>query len=205
MKVKSRRETHTEATRQALVRAGRQLFGARGYAAVSVEAIARRARVTTGALYHHFRDKQDLFRAVFEQVNAELMQRVAVDSAKQADQWKRFIAACDAWLAACREREIRQIVLLDAPSVLGWEEWRALDSPHGLALTTSGLRVAMNHGVLKRRSPEALAYLIYGALNEAGLALARAADFEAARAEMRELLVELLSGLRADGDEDDGR
>src|SRR5919197_3190604 len=131
MIVKSRRDTHAEATRHALISAGRQLFGRLGYAEVSVETIARRARVTTGALYHHFRDKKHLFRAAFDQVNAELMKQVAVDSAQGSDPWEQLIAGCDAWLDACRDRSIRQIVLIDAPSVLGWEEWRKLDAPYG--------------------------------------------------------------------------
>jgi AcrR family transcriptional regulator len=203
MAVKSRREIHSEATRRALVSAGRALFGTRGYASVSVEAIARRARVTTGALYHHFGDKQDLFRAVFDRVNAELAERLVAASAQHTDLWSQLIVGCDTWLDACRNGEVRQIVLIDAPSVLGWEEWRQIDSPHGFALTVRGLRAAMDAGVLKRRSPEALAYLLYGALNEAGLALARAEDFDATRAEMHALIVELLGGLRADCGDDE--
>jgi AcrR family transcriptional regulator len=198
MEVKSRREAHTEATRRALVRAGRELFGTRGYTAVSVEAIARRARVTTGALYHHFRDKRDLFRAVFESVSADLAGRITAASAQPGDIWDQLIAACDAWLAACADAEIRQIVLIDAPSVLGWEEWRRIDAPYGVGLTIRGLRAAMDAGVLKRRSPEPLAHLLYGALNEAAFALAHAEDIDAARAEIRELLVELFRGLRTD-------
>ncbi len=204
MEIKSRRARNTEATRRALITAARRLFGTRGYAAVSVDVVAERARVTTGALYHHFSDKQDLFRAVFDEVNAEVMHDVAAYSGQYSDDWDRLIAGCDAWLDACRSDEIRRIVLLDAPSVLGWEEWRRIDAPHGLSLTIQGLESAMDAGVLKRRSPEALAYLLYGALNEAALALARAEDFDAARAEIRELLIELLSGLRANSGSDDG-
>jgi AcrR family transcriptional regulator len=204
MSVKSRRNAHTEATRRALLVAGRRLFGARGYAAVSVDAVARHARVTIGALYHHFRDKRDLFRAVYEQVLLELAERIAVASGQHEDPWDQLIAGCDAWLTECRDGEVRQIVLIDAPSVLGWEQWRQLDAPHGFGLTVRGLRSAMNAGVLKHRSPEALAYLLYGALNEAGLALARAEDFEAARAEMRGLISELLTALRTDPDVGDG-
>jgi AcrR family transcriptional regulator len=198
MEVKSRREAHTEATRRALVRAGRELFGTRGYTAVSVEAIAGRARVTTGALYHHFRDKRDLFRAVFESVSADLAGRITAASAQPGDIWDQLIAACDAWLAACADAEIRQIVLIDAPSVLGWEEWRRIDAPYGVGLTIRGLRAAMDAGVLKRRSLEPLAHLLYGALNEAAFTLAHAEDIDAARAEIRELLVDLFRGLRTD-------
>ena len=117
-----------------------------------------------------------------------------------AEPWEQLIAGCDKWLAAGREKDIRQIVLIDAPSVLGWEEWRRIDAPHGLGLTIRGVRVAMDAGVLKRRPPEPLAYLLYGALNEAALALAHAEDPEATRVQMRELLVDLLSGLRTDSD-----
>jgi AcrR family transcriptional regulator len=204
MSVKSRRDAHTEATRRALITAGRRLFGARGFAAVSVDEIARRARVTTGALYHHFRDKQDLFRAVFEQVDAELTDRIA-GAGGSSGVWDQIIAGCAEWFDACRDGETRRIVFIDAPSVLGWEEWRQIDSPYGLGLLTEGLQAAMDAGVLKRRSAEPLALLLYGALNEAGLALARAQDFDAARAEMLGLLTDLLSGLRADTQDGHGR
>jgi AcrR family transcriptional regulator len=198
MPVKSRRAAHTEATRRALITAGRQLFGASGFAAVSVDEIARRGRVTTGALYHHFRDKRDLFRAVYEQVDAELTTRIATQSEGNSDAWSQLIGGCEAFLDACRDGETRRIVLIDAPSVLGWEEWRQIDAPHGLGLLTRGLQSAMDAGVLKRRAAQPLAFLLYGALNEAGLALALADDFDAARSEMLELLTDLLSGLRAE-------
>jgi AcrR family transcriptional regulator len=200
MNVKSRRAAHTETTRRALITAARKLFGAHGFAAVSVDEIARRARVTTGALYHHFRDKRDLFRAVYEQVDSELTTRIATQSGGNSDAWRQLIAGCEAFLDACRDRETRRIVLIDAPSVLGWEEWRQIDAAHGLGLLTRGLQSAMDVGVLKRRAAQPLALLLYGALNEGGLALARAEDFDAARSEMRELLTDLLSGLRADAE-----
>src|SRR5918996_830682 len=128
METKSRRATHTEATRRALIAAGRRLFGARGYTAVSVDAIAQRARVTTGALYHHFRDKRDLFRAVYEQVDAELSERIAAEGGEHADPWDRLIEGFDVFFDACRDEETRRIVLIDGPSVLGWEEWRQIDA-----------------------------------------------------------------------------
>jgi AcrR family transcriptional regulator len=200
MPVKSRRADHTEGTRRALITAGRQLFGAHGFAAVSVDEIARRGRVTTGALYHHFRDKRDLFRAVYEQVDAELTTRIATQSEGNSDAWSQLIGGCEAFLDACRDGETRRIVLIEAPSVLGWEEWRQVDAAHGLGLLTRGLQSAMDAGVLKRRAAQPLAFLLYGALNEAALALARAEDFEAARSEMRELITDLLSGMRADAE-----
>jgi AcrR family transcriptional regulator len=197
MEVKSRRAAHTEATRSALIAAGRRLFGARGYAAVSVEAVAQRARVTTGALYHHFRDKRDLFRAVYQQVDAELADRVAAEGGVRADPWDRLIEGFDAFMEACRDEETRRIVFIDGVSVLGWEEWRQIDAHYGLGLLSQGLSSAMDAGVLKRRPSKPLAHLLYGAINEAGLALARADDFEASRAEMRQLVADLLSGLRS--------
>jgi AcrR family transcriptional regulator len=196
MEVKSRRAVHTEATRAALVKAGRQLFGRHGYEAVSVDAIARRARGTTGALYHHFGDKRALFRAVFELVDSELYERVAAAAATPSDGFERFIAGAEAWFESCRAGEVRQIVLLDGPSVLGWEEWRGIDAPYSFDGLVMALSRAMEDGVLQRRPARPLAHLLYGALNEGGIALARADDFGAAKAEMLGLFSALLGGLR---------
>jgi AcrR family transcriptional regulator len=196
MSVKSRKELNTETTRRALLKAARELFGTRGFSAVSVGEIARCARVTTGALYHHFESKEAIFRSVFEEVNRELAKRSADRAGEHADVWDQLIGGFEAFLDACREDDVRTIVLIDAPSVLGWEQWREVDAPYGLRLLKAGLRSAMDAGVLEPKPVVPLAHLLYGAINEAGLLLARAEDFDAARSEMLVLLNDMLRGLK---------
>src|SRR5690349_6178078 len=138
-----------EATRAALVAAARTLFAQRGYANVGTEEIVRSARVTRGALYHHFNGKEDLFRAVFEAVETELMQRIGATADLAAGGPLEVLrSGADAFLDASIEPEVQQIVLLDAPSVLGWETWRELGENYGLGLVMSVLEAAMEAGAM---------------------------------------------------------
>lgn len=187
----------SEATRGALVVAARALFAERGYAGVGTEEVVRAAGVTRGALYHHFKGgKRDLFRAVAEEVESEVVQRIAEQALTAADPYEALERGADGWLEACVEPEVQQITLLDAPSVLGWEEWRALGARYGLGVIEASLGAAMEADLIRRAPTRPLAHVLLGALDEAGLVVARADDVEAARAEMADLLRRVLSGLR---------
>src|SRR5258708_37219065 len=129
---RTKHDLRSEATRQALVRSARALFGARGYADVGTEEIVRAAGVTRGALYHQFRDKTDLFAAVAEEVEAEIADRIAAGAATEATEPMDVLrAGARLFLDACAEPEVERIVLLDAPSVLGWQAWRGPARPCG--------------------------------------------------------------------------
>jgi AcrR family transcriptional regulator len=183
----------TEATRGALVTAGRALFGARGYAAVGTEELVAAAGVTRGALYHHFRDKRDLFRAVFVETEQGFVRQVAEQVLPVEDPFDRLAAALEATLDACTDREVARIAFLDAPAVLGYEEWRAIVEESSLGLLTLMLAQAMEAGALRRAPADPLAHLVLGALNEAGMVIAAGADREPVGAALRALL----DGLRA--------
>jgi AcrR family transcriptional regulator len=183
----------TEATRGALVAAGRRLFGARGYAAVGTGEIVDAAGVTRGALYHHFRDKRDLFRAVFIDSETAFVQRVGESVAGIEDAYELLIAALEATLDACTDRELARIAFLDGPAVLGYEDWRSIVDGYSLALLTAMLGQAMEAGALRRTPVEPLAHLVSGALNEAGMVIANGGD----RDEVGGALRALLEGLRA--------
>jgi AcrR family transcriptional regulator len=186
----------SEATRAALLRAARELFAERGYAGVGTEEIVRRSGVTRGALYHHFRGKADLFRAVFERLEQELAERFAGEALARPDPWEALGAGAELFLDVCLEPEVQRIALLDAPSVLGWEEWREIEARYSLGLIRAGLEAAMEAGAIERRPLDALAHVILGAMMETGLFVARAADVPAARAEGGEVLRTLLESLR---------
>src|SRR6516162_9867030 len=104
MRVKSRRDENAAATRDALVRAARRLFADRGYGDTPTEEIVRRARVTRGALYHHFRDKRDLFVAVLDEEQNKLALRAGQAAAAEPDPWQAVVAASNAFLDACLHR-----------------------------------------------------------------------------------------------------
>ena len=184
-------------TTAALIAAARELFSQRGYAAVSTEEIVRHAGVTRGALYHHFRrGKEELFQAVLVQVSAETMRAVAVRASQAENAWDELVTGIDAFLDVCTTPDVQQIVLIDGPSVLGWDVWRAIDADHGLGLLESAVQAAMDAGELLPDSARAVAQVLLGALDEAAMVVARAEDPVAARAEMGQTISRLLAGLR---------
>jgi AcrR family transcriptional regulator len=181
-----------EETREELVRVARELFAERGYGAVATEEIVRRARVTRGALYHHFSDKRDLFRAVTEQVEAELMESIGREIAGIEDPRELLVTGIRSFLNACTEPAFMQIALSDAPAVLGWKEVREIDTRHGLGLVTVGIENAMSAGLLPEQKVRPLAHLMLGALGEAAFLVANAGDRDAAREEAEDALLALL-------------
>jgi AcrR family transcriptional regulator len=185
-------------TRAELMRVARVLFGERGYAAVGTEEIVARANVTRGALYHHFADKKDLFRAVHEELEQELVASIGEQIAGIEDPWELAVTGVCAFLDACAgDPALRQIALIDAPAVLGWEEWREIDARYGLGLVTFGLRNGMDASVFREREVTPLAHLLIGAMTEAALMVANASDPEAARRKAEPALLALLEGLRS--------
>jgi AcrR family transcriptional regulator len=195
--MKTLQTERAQATRDALLAAGRELFAQRGYAAVGTEEIVRRARVTRGALYHHFRGKDELFRGVFEEAERELTERIAARAAAAADPWEAMHDGAQAFLDASLEPAVQRIVLLDAPAVLGWEAWREIGERYGLGLVQAALEAAMDAGAIEPQPARPLAHLLMGALDEAAMYVARAQDVEAARAEMGETVGRLLDALRS--------
>jgi AcrR family transcriptional regulator len=187
------------ATRRALLGAGRELFAAEGYSGVSTEELVRRAGVTRGALYHHFEDKQDLFRVLIEEVEDEL--EGAVMGAARAvledgrGVWEAYAAGFDAFLDECARPEVGRVLFVDGPSVLGWEEWHEIDARYALAQTEAGLRALVEAGLIEDRPVEPLARLLHGASIEAALYVASSRDTQRAKEEVRDAMGRLLGAL----------
>ncbi len=194
---RSSRQENARATRDALVAAGLKLFAARGYAEVGTEEVVAQARVTRGALYHHFADKRDLFRAVHERVESDLVERIAARMQGVSDPWEVMVTGTRAFLDACGEPAIKQIALTDAPAVLGWREWREIDERYGLGLMKAALGGAMEAGVLRAAPLDQLSHLMLGALAEAAFLIANADEPALARERAEQALFALLEGLRA--------
>jgi AcrR family transcriptional regulator len=193
---KSKHDLRSEATRQALVRAARGLFGARGYAEVGTEEIVRAAGVTRGALYHQFRDKAGLFAAVAEEVEAEVAGRIAAGAAAESTEAIDVLrAGARLFLEVCAEPEVERIILLDAPAVLGWEAWRDLYARYGFGLVRVALQSAMDSGAIVRQPVTPLAHALIGALDECALYVARAEDPATARQECAAIVDQILRGL----------
>lgn len=159
------------ATRRRLLSVARRHFARDGYAAAATEAIVAEAEMTRGALYYQFRDKQDLFRAVVEEVAADLVARIGEAADEAATPVEAVVAGSRAFLAHATAPEIRRILLVDAPTVLGWAEWRAIDARHGAGSLAEGLRECARAGLIEAGKVRPLTHLLSGALNEAALAL----------------------------------
>ncbi len=186
----------TEATRAKLIAAGRRLFGDAGFAATSIEDLAREADVTRGALYHHFPGKEALFTAVFEGAEEELMTAAGKAAARETDAWRRLHAGCRGFLRASRAPDLQRIVLLDAPAVLGWDGWHAAEERYALGVLRAAIEAAMAEGHLRRRPAGALAHLLLGALNEAAMVVARSSPRSAVSAQVEAEVEALIEGLR---------
>ncbi|WP_280347290.1 TetR/AcrR family transcriptional regulator [Nocardia neocaledoniensis] len=183
-------------TRTAVIRAGRELFGRHGYGAVSTIAVAEAAGVSRGALYHQFGEKRDLFEAVFEDLERDLVEVIAaaVAAARAPDPIASLIVGCLAWLEASTAPDVRRIALLDAPAVLGWSRWREIELRHTIGLVENALAGAIAAGRVRRQPVRPLALILVGALDEAAQFLA-ATDEPADTAAARAVIEQVISGL----------
>jgi AcrR family transcriptional regulator len=166
----------SEETREALIAAARRLFAERGFAGVGTEEIVRAARMTRGALYHHFGSKEDLFRAVYEEVERELVEQIAAQALSAADPLEVLHVGARAFLDAVEDPAVQRIALIDAPSVLGWEQWREIGLRYGLGLVQAALEAAMEAELIERQPVRPLAHLLLGSIDEAAMLVARADD-----------------------------
>jgi AcrR family transcriptional regulator len=194
------RAEHAEATRRAVLGAARSLFGRNGYAQTSVDEIAEAARVTKGAVYHHFANKQALFRAVYAQTGTDAQDRViragglGAEAGTPVDQ---IVAMMNAYLDASLDPEFRRIILIDGPAVVGYDaeaEAAVADEP-GMQALRSFLAASMARGQLIELDPRQLTELIGGMTWVAGSVIARAVDPGEARASLGRVLDAMLRGL----------
>jgi AcrR family transcriptional regulator len=201
MAVNSRRAEHVQDTRAALLDAARQLFAEKGYAGTGTEEIVARARVTRGALYHHFADKVGLFRAVVEAVAAELAQQLitrqlARPASDTDGPWDQLREGVQSFLEACTGSDFQRIVLIEGPAVLGPGAWSDLVEEHGLGLLRTWLERAIEDHQIDPLPADPLARLLAALIGEASLYIGQATDPGRARAEAGATIDRILTGLR---------
>jgi AcrR family transcriptional regulator len=182
-------------TRGHLVEVARRLFAAHGYGGTSIEAVLKEADVSRGALYHHFESKDALFAAVLEAVEADVARAIAKAASRVVDPVDALRAGCDAWLKLARDPVVRQVALIDAPAVVGWQQWRAIDERYAFGLLKAGLQRAAAAGRLRPEHVELLAHMLLAALAEVALVVARAGDATKAIREGQSAVHELLDRL----------
>jgi AcrR family transcriptional regulator len=157
---RSRRDEYTEATRQALLSAGREMFAREGYQAAGIEAISRAARVTRGAFYHHFADKAALFDAVVVALQAETTAKIEERGRNERKIWDRLFLGIDAYLDACLEPAYGRIVIQEAPAVLGSKRYQEIEEAYPMALLAASLRALKRDGELDFEDVELLSRMV---------------------------------------------
>lgn len=183
-----------ERTRSALLEIAVRRFAADGYAGVALEDLVAEAGLTRGAVYHHFGSKEGLFRAVVEHAQRGVAETVERAASVDADPLASFLAGCRAFLEASLAPEVRRILLVDGPAVLGWGEWREGDLDTSVRLLDAGVAELAEAGVIADERLATLATMVSGALNEVAIANAHSPDPDAEIDAAVATLEQMLSG-----------
>ncbi|MCP3741960.1 TetR/AcrR family transcriptional regulator [Rossellomorea sp. BNER] len=168
-----RSKEETNETISHLKEVARKHFTEHGYAATVLDEIVKEAKLTRGAVYHHFGSKKGLFLAVLESVQREVAEKVETESAQSKDVWDQLILGCRAFVTAAVEPKNKRIMLIDGPAVLGWETWRSMDEKGSMRLLHEQLQLMHQQGYFESVSIDALTHILSGALNESTLWIAQ--------------------------------
>jgi AcrR family transcriptional regulator len=192
---RSRREEYAEATYEALLDSAAACFFEAGFANTSLDHVAQRARVTKGAIYHHFTSKRDLFMAVLERQEAIVAGSIARAGAGAVDAWSGMVAALDAFLETISDPIYRRLCWVEGPAALGFEEWWACGERYEIAVIRRLLDRAAQAGVLKFEDLDMLAHVLFGAVTAGVLNMARSEDPAAVRERFRTVILQVMAGL----------
>ncbi|HET6834674.1 MAG TPA: TetR/AcrR family transcriptional regulator [Acidimicrobiales bacterium] len=195
----NKRVEQGQATRAALIELATELFATNGYDATAIPAVLDAAGVSRGALYHHFESKEALFEAVLESVEAQAMVKVTRAARGATDPLDGLRRGCSAYLAMCRDPVVRQISLIDAPAVVGWQRWREIDEQHAFGLVKAAIAAIAADGRVKPELVDVMAHMVLAALLEVALLVARADEGRLAIRRGQEAIDELLTALLATG------
>ncbi|WP_370289478.1 TetR/AcrR family transcriptional regulator [Nocardioides sp.] len=195
----TRRGAYSASTKRALVDVAEKLFAEKGYASTSLDAIVAGARVTKGALYHHFSGKQALFEAVFERIEADSAKRIQKSLRGQRDPWQKATEGLRSFLDVVQENTYRRIVIQDGPAVLGYERYREQEERSTFANIVEIVRATLDagHWDLDEEMLQTFSRIFFGALSSAGESVATAADPEAAARRVEGAIGFLLAGVQS--------
>lgn len=175
-----------------MIRAATRLFAANGYDGTSIEAVLVECGTSRGSLYHHFPGKEALFFAVLEHVEIRVVEAINAARAGLEDPVEALRASCLVWIQLAGDHEIQQIVLTDAPAVLGWRRFRELDEQTVLGEIRIAVDAAAQSGRVDPRHVDVFAHLVMAAVNEAAILVARSPDPAAALPEAQDAFDEFL-------------
>lgn len=194
--MRTRRAEYSESTRQALVDSAIDLFTKRGYAGTSLDEVVKRARVTKGALYHHFSGKQALFEAAFAQVETQSIESLTAVVTAEGGAWETAVAGLRAYVRKCLEPEYQRIIVHEAPVVMGWERWREAEEHFSFGLLRTAVQLLVDAGEIEEAPVEIMARLLFGALSAGASTIASSSDPKRTGREVERAILRVLEGLR---------
>ncbi|HJR37152.1 MAG TPA: TetR/AcrR family transcriptional regulator [Nocardioidaceae bacterium] len=192
----SRRQEYSASTKRALVDVASELFTERGYAGTSLDEIVSGARVTKGALYHHFSGKQALFEAVFETVEAEATAAIRKAVRDHDDPWEKALSGLRAFLDVVQQPGYRRIVIQEGPAILGYERFREQEERSTFGIVQEIVSSVLESYDLEPSMVETFSRIFFGAMSAAGTAVSSADDSERASAEVEAAIAFILGGLQ---------
>jgi AcrR family transcriptional regulator len=163
-------------TREQLVAIATRLFTDRGYEGTSIEAVLAEAAVSRGALYHHYNGKEALFTSVLHGVYDRIDNQLRQAARRETDALSALQAGCLVWVRLAVDPAVRRILLIDAPSVLGWQCWRELDESRTLGLVRTALTAASKQGLLAADHVDFFAHALLASMNEIAMMIAQSED-----------------------------
>lgn len=191
----SRRQEYAEQTRAALLNKARCLFASQGFQATTLDQIAGEARLTKGAIYHHFKNKTEIYAAIFEQQCAELARLVSESSAQVDDAWKRVLAQCEAFFDIGQLSELPLVPLQEAIGVLGWQRWREIEEKNTIALVRDSVEALFAAGLIEISSVELVTSVIHATLTDAAIVVGRSGNSRNTRMEAIKVVTQMVGGL----------
>jgi AcrR family transcriptional regulator len=191
----NRRADQGRATHDHLVATATMLFADRGYEGTSIEAVLAETGASRGSLYHHFAGKKALFEAVLASVEARIGEETIAAVAGTADAAEALRAGCLAWIRLAGDPVVQRIVIVDAPSVLGWQRWREIEEQHALGLLKVAVQAAASEGRVRADLVDVFAHMLLATMNELALLIVRADDSTAAQQTAEAAVDELLTRL----------
>lgn len=196
--VRSRRADYSESTKEALVDSAVDLFTGNGYTATSLDAIVKRARVTKGALYHHFSGKQALFEAAFTKVSVRATTQLTAAIDNAATPWERALDGVQEFMKVCLDPSYQRLVIREAPAVMGFERWREAEEQHSYGIVRTVLGQLIEEGELGEVPVEATARMMFASLAAGAQIIAEADDPRTASADVLTVLIHMIDGIRRD-------
>lgn len=195
----SRRQQYSATTKRALVDVATRLFTEQGYAATSLDAIVGGARVTKGALYHHFSGKQAVFEAVFEGIESDASKKIRKALRKSSDPWDKALIGLRAFLDIVQDPSYQRVVIQEGPAVLGYERFREQEERSSFGLIQEMVKLVLegSNYDLSEDMLETFSRIFFGALSAAGESVSTASDPKIAVAQVETAMSFILAGLRS--------